>query len=1149
MRSTALALILTLFSFAIFAQAPSRFSARQAGWWTLGLDGGLAFQTADVRTQWNGGGFGLTLAKNLAYRPGGLLSFDARGRFLLSRTYGASAKRSFGLLKNESLNGSQNNLPNYLIDKSAPNDSSFVFANYKHGMGELGLEGVLTFNRLRERTGVVFSLFGGLGLDFYRTTIDQAGGGNPYNYLNVDAAAGRRTVLADLGALRDGDYETDADGMGDAWVKAAIMPGAGVELGYQVTQRFVIGIGHKITFSRTDALDGQRWTDANLATSRNDWHHYTNLHFRWDLGRRTRKAQPPQIEITWPGDNPSTTSFRDATIRARIRHVNNYSDIQCLVNGTNQPFQFKNGLFSTSARLREGRNEVRITASNTAGSDEASTIINVVDDRVTPPPPPPPSSTLQKPEVRITLPSRSPQTTNRDNININASIRRVDNRRNVRLTVNGSEQSFNFAEGLEANVRLREGKNIVRVEATNEAGRDADEVEVIYERDEAPAGKKPTVTLTQPRSGSESSTEKEYTVKATITNVESRDDITLYVNGSTTRNFTFTISNGSFFATIPLKTGENDVTIRAKNRYGEADASCIIKKNSGINIDRKPEVRILQPTDGSTTEKPDADLKADVKNTSDRSQVKVFLNGRAFTDFDYDKVRQSISGRLKLAEGSNTIAVSATTTEGSDEASAKVTYKQPAPVAAKPEVRITEPASSGNVVKSPTATLRATTKNVASRNEVKVELNGKGIAFEFSRSGEVSANLDLREGDNSIRVTVQNSGGNAEASTAIRYEKAQAPTVQISKPANNSESSTAEADLVATVRNITAKSQVTVQLNGKSIDFQLADRSGQVTAKLLLKEGTNNIIVRAQTDAGSDEATVNVRYIAAKLPVVRITAPADKSTTDQAECNLKATLENVTGLENVEVTIGRTQVKDFFIDRGGNLNAKITLNEGKNLIRVKGTNKAGSDEASVLVTLTAPPKLDKPEVTITDPRRLGAKTDKTPYTVKATVKNAEKDGIKVTVNGKAEPNFSFDPKTMLLTFKARLASGRNTVKVEATNATGTGTASAEIFLETPPPPGGLAPEIKIESASQPVVSPFSPNQAKTQVLATTRNVTDKSQISCSIDGRPITDFSFDTPTGKIDLVVSVVRNATNLIAITVTTPSGTQTDTRKVKFE
>lgn len=94
-KLTSLLIFLTLCATQLSGQqTASRFSARERGWWTFGLDGGLAYQSSDVRTQFNGWGAGLTLGKNLLYRPGGMFSFDVRGRGLFTRSDGTDALRS-----------------------------------------------------------------------------------------------------------------------------------------------------------------------------------------------------------------------------------------------------------------------------------------------------------------------------------------------------------------------------------------------------------------------------------------------------------------------------------------------------------------------------------------------------------------------------------------------------------------------------------------------------------------------------------------------------------------------------------------------------------------------------------------------------------------------------------------------------------------------------------------------------------------------------------------------------------------------------------------------------------------------------------------------------------------------------------------------
>lgn len=1061
-KLTTLLLFLAIGSSQVFAQqTSSRFPARERGWWTLGIDGGLAYQSDDASTCFNGWGVGLTLGKNLLYRPGGALSFDLRGRGLFTRSYGLDATRSFGLQRNEALNGSYDPALNYLRDESSPNDSSFVYHNYRHSMGELGLEGVLTFNRLRERTGVVLSLFGGIGVDFYNTKTDQLDeNGNAYNYLSINNGNSKNIILADLDDLRDGSYESPADGFTENSLKAGFMPGAGIELGYQVGPRFVIGLGHKITFSRTDMLDGQRWTNNNAPTGDNDWQHYTNLHFRWDIARQEKRLAAPRIEIINPGSNPYVTSYANENLRARIHNVHAYADVQCYLNGSNQPFSFDKSRLSADLRLRPGRNEARIVATNPAGRDE-KTVIIVLEDRYTPAPPvtpppviPPSTPATARPEVRIVQPSRSSTTTDRDNIQVIAQLRNIFDRRDVRLLVNGADERFTLAEGLEANVRLREGRNTIRVEAENSGGRASDEVEVIYQRNTTPTtpqGQRPYVRITQPRSANETVTSASYTLKATVEEVAGRDDITVYFNGNVLRNFSYDTRNRTLTAELGLMDGQNSITIRARNRYGEGEASASVTKNV---VQQKPDVTITEPRDGAS-------------------------------------FRQS-----------NT-------------------------------------------------TLRATTRNVGSRNDVTMELNRRTVAFNFdSGTGAISADLNLQEGENTVSITVKNSAGSDQASVKLNYLAPRPPQVTINEPANNSETRTAQGQLTATLVNVDNKNDVTAFLNGNAISFSFDPKRKQISSKITYVEGNNTLRVAVRTDAGSAEATATVRFIKSKPPTVDITNPkSNKQTTDKPAFTMTARVENVFSDKNVTVTHNGNAVSGFNLDKGGNLSANVTLRSGKNTFVVKATTPDGSDEASASVELSVPPvtATPKPELRFLLPKRTGITVTEPAYSIKVSTKNVtEKTQVKVKLNGGLVRNFEFDPKGNSVTAVLNLKSGKNTVTVEA--ATPGGSASIDTEITYQGQPSVPKPEVTIESASQPTVSPFNPSEGRTSVVANVRYIDTREQISIRVNDAAVTDFTFNAATAKVTWV-SVLKKGDNRIEITVTNAAGSATATRNVKFE
>ncbi|MFN7119155.1 MAG: hypothetical protein ACK4TA_20320, partial [Saprospiraceae bacterium] len=424
---------LILLGFALFAQAQQSTSTLTPGYWTFGINGGWAYQSSDIKAQFNGFGLGATLGKNLYYRPGAPLAFDLRGRLLFTQQYGLDALRSYNITNNTAVNGSRD--LNYL---TYPNElqepRGFIFANHKTTTAELALEGLLTLNQLRERTGVHVGLFGGIGLDWFRAKTDQADfSGKEYfeGYASLKDNQPTSLIRRELQNILDGDYETIADG-NNTGGSVKFMPSLGIELGYQITPKFLVYGGHRTTFSGTDALDGQPYE--NL---RNDLYHYTNFGLRWTIDPQNDEplARKPEIDIIAPFGSPYTTNSAVVTVIADIRHVNSAADVECLVNGRSVPFDYKNGRFSVNANLNMGNNDVIIIARNEAGQARRNVIIayknQIIDQPI-----------VKAPVIRITNPGYNNYRTEESNFIIKAIIENVQSAQEVVFTVNGIDRSF-----------------------------------------------------------------------------------------------------------------------------------------------------------------------------------------------------------------------------------------------------------------------------------------------------------------------------------------------------------------------------------------------------------------------------------------------------------------------------------------------------------------------------------------------------------------------------------------------------------------------------------------------------------------------------------------------------------------------------------
>lgn len=1036
------------------------FQKNGPGWYTLGIDGGLAWQTSDVQTAWNGGGGGLTLAKNLAYRPGGWLSFDLRGRLLYTRSFGADHRRSL-LGENAALNGSDPNRLDYFIDLNEPIDSSFVFANHRTSMFEGGLEGVLTFNRLRERTGLVISLFGGVGLDWYRTKIDQADASGIYavNYLKINQLASRRDIIGSLDGIRDRRFETLADGFENESGKVGFMPGAGVEIGFQVTPRFVIGVGHKLTFSRTDYLDGHAPTTKFEGLK--DIAHYTNLHLRWDLEPATRRPKAPEIVIVDPKNNPHQADSPNYFVRATIKNVQSAVDVEARLNGNDAPFRFSNENFGASIRLKNGRNELKIRASNPVGSDEKTVVFFFKDESMPLPPPPPPPSE-PRPEVRFTNPDRSPMTVEQADFQVRADVRNVRSSRDLRFFVNGEEETrFSFNNNFEASIRLREGRNTVRLEVRNGAGQASDEAEIRLET--RPADEKPRVSITRLADPTGKNRGCQTSIEARIEHVERREDIQVLLNRREISDWNWT-RGGLLTADFDLIPGENRIVVKASNRAGsDQDERTVNCREAAEPTGKRPIVNFTEPGQkSSVSEKATTTVRASVLNIGNRNDLTFKVNGATSTSFDFDSRTQILIANLTLKSGENTVSIKAQNPFGVDEQSVKIIWNSTISLPKKPKVTISEPTDGQKFVQK-TCVLAAKIEHVNDKNQVRVTRNGSpvsGVDFDPKR-GVLKVTIELLEGENRFVVSATNADGSAEDAATVYFSKAKKPpVVSISSPKNGSVTDKKETQIEATISEMTSALGVSFTVNGLAVTrFSFAE--GKFSGTATLKEGENTAIIKATNADGSDEKTVKITLKSVKAdppmpvqpkPTVAFTEPKRAGgKTATVAATLKFTAQNVAAASELKLTQNGQPVEiSSFNSRSGEGSAAVKLVAGENKFKLEAATKSGSAsaETSLVLELKSVPAEQKPAISIESASQpVGTPTAPNvgKSTVIAKIQHIRTAGqITVLLNGKPVEGFSFNSKTGVFQHTFTLERGNNTVVIKAKNTAGEVEASRVI---------------------------------------------------------------------------------------------------------
>jgi hypothetical protein len=669
---------------------------------TLGVDVGVSYQTSDVRPVWGGWGIGLTYEKNMVHEEGGAFDLGIRGRLMYANSRGYDNRATIGVRDNP--------VPAYKSDAS-------YFANYLTHQGELAGEGVITFNKLREKTGIYATLFGGIGIVGYDVRLDQLdASGKKYDYKSLGATP----TIADIRAFNDGNFETSRLG-GDTLTGTGFMPSVGGELGFQVSPKFMIVLGHKWMFTQTDLFDGKEYINNVDKGVRKDFHQYTHIQLKWILGKRKPKQEYPQQQqptTTYPTQtNPTQTTPTQTTVKlpivrftapnsnletererlpivVKIDNVSDYPSVNLTINGRdNRDFALRNGELTSDILLQEGKNTINVWARNAAGSSSDNVTITLVRSGTTTP-----TTTTTTTTPTTTTPTTTTPTTTvkpsvqissignliNDNFggcrtNIEARVDNVNSRNDIRLTVNGRNSSFNFDNNtkiLRGPLSLASGSNRIIITATNNGGNSSDErtVSCVIEQ---PRVNAPTVQILSPSNNARVS-ENTVNIEARVSNVADRNGIKVYINGAEDRNFTFDANSQTVRTTANVRVGQNTIVVRAQNETSNAEGRVNVSKRAIIvpppppPAKTPPTVVITNPVSGSRTTNPSVNLVANAENVVE-SQVSVLLNGQAVP---FTLSGREIQAALNLPKGESTVTVRAENNDGTAEKSISVTYEK-----------------------------------------------------------------------------------------------------------------------------------------------------------------------------------------------------------------------------------------------------------------------------------------------------------------------------------------------------------------------------------------------------------------------------------------------------------------------------------------
>lgn len=1124
-----------LFTTSLFAQKVDYDNDSR---WFWGLNIGGTWTKTDVPYKLDLG-YGAILGHQFNYNYGKPLSFDLRLRYLTGLWKGYST---------EAANVSANPIYSNYTAQGDP-----VALNFGTRLHELSLELAIHFNKLRERTGWDPYIFGGIGYTWYRTKgdlFDKDGFTYVYDSLKL---ANHTYTQTEIQNLTDKKFDTDLNSPANL---GRFMPSVGIGLGYQVGKWFSLGIEHKTTFTLDDRFDGHVQAKGKY---KNDWYHYTSFYLRFHIRRHydhttyqdtvrqpvvtnpvvTPPAtvnNPPIVDITNPSVTGTTVNAGSYLIRGRIQRVSSSSNVIFRQNGnyiTNFTFNPSTQDFQYLATLVPGQNTFELTGTNEYGSDMDQTVINYVRETPTPP------------VVTYSNPASNPTTVQNPLFNLTGTVLNVSGKDQITMTLNGAPVNFTYngsTRGITSTLNLITGSNMVTTTGTNQYGTDSETATIIYQP--VQVIQPPVVYFVNPNINPYTVNQNTFTLNADVLNVDDAQHVSFKQNGTINNNFAYNAQSDKFTSNVVLNPGQNVFEIIGTNAAGSASATTIIVYNRPAP--KPPIVTITNPSvNPQETSSSVFNLNATVLNVTQKSQIKVTLNGANLPNFVYNSGTNGVTETLNLVAGANVVTVTGTNTDGTDSKQTTIIYK-PAIVVQPPVVQFTNPNVDPYSTTSSTYNVTASVLNVTNQSGVNVNVNGTNIT-NFTFVNSVAAfTVNLIEGANIITVTGTNTAGTASEPQTILYRKpvtVQPPVVSFIDPNVSPATSFNATYLVkARVRFVAAANQIVLKINGQvSTNFSYVASSEMMEFTTGLVNGSNVIEITATNAAGSDSKTTLINYRAPNPtvpPVVTITYPAaNPHTVNVANSNVSATVLNVDGQQQIQVLVNGIATTAFTYSAATKvLTMNTPLNLGTNTVKITASNTAGTASDDTQIIFKRDEVINPPFVTFINPASPGQVVSNEAYVVKAHVLNVttqsqivlKEDGLVVN------PSFwTFNPSTSEVTFNHNLNAGNNVFEITGTNAGGSHTASTSVIYK------------KIEvPCNKPVITFKNPAAQNTTVeisrlnlQATVLNVTSVNQIEVYLNGSLQTAGTYDAGTTGFEKMLVLVEGS-NSIEIKATNTCG-----------
>jgi large repetitive protein len=662
---------------------------------------------------------------------------------------------------------------------------------------------------------------------------------------------------------------------------------------------------------------------------------------------------------------------------------------------------------------------------------------------------------------------------------------------------------------------------------------------------------RPIVKITDPSSDSHKTTTNSYIIRARIQNVLSFNQIQFYQDGRLNENFNFYSTRDNFFASVELQEGTNTFRIVAANSGGRAeDVVTIILERPTVLVS-PPSVNITVPSSRPhNTVVKSLEATARVNNVADKGDIQVVFNGQDI-GFDYLATRGIVRTALILTEGINTLVVRAMNEAGGASDNVTILFNPPV-VNRLPSVKITVPASPVTV-QQPAFTIAAETSNLQRKEDLTLQINGVNTnQFNFYRSGAVSADILLIEGNNTVELIGTNEFGSSGDKTTIFYARPSpplppAPPVSPLPPVINliapggSPHYTFESseNIRASILNVRGRENITFSVNGvNSGEYSYDSGTRLLNARISLNEGRNTIRISARNEAGQDSKTqVFIKEEKpCPLPALQLIEPSQsQSATNLQNHNIILVASNT---KNVSVRFQGRNYSNFRFDpSNGQIVITLVAAPGSNVLEINAGNECGNANQRIEVNYMVEEPCISPEISIQS--GTGINVDKNQYKFRAQVSHVKNAGQLTLLYNGANTNFDFSNNTV--SFNATLKSGVNDFLLTAENECGRDSKTSTVTY-TPAEEPCIFPAVNF------TVMEVNRTDASHDLKGTVSNVKNKSEITLKVNGQADNSFQFVPTTEEITAKFKL-QPGTHTIVVRAKNSCGEDTRTVSVKVE